>query len=171
MRTALLYLRERARTESEIRDKLEKKGFDAEVVAYILTRLRATGLLDDARFARDWAQARARKAIGSRRIRQELRMKGVSDSDTDAAIIAMRDQDAIQDAEFGDSSEYDPALASAVAFARRGLRRLSGQPDADVRRKLTQSLVRRGYSFTDARSAVSSAMLNEEDADDSDYTE
>ncbi|MDR2657080.1 MAG: RecX family transcriptional regulator [Oscillospiraceae bacterium] len=171
MHAALLYLREHARTEREMRDKLEKKGFDAEVVSYIVTRLRATGLLDDARFAIDWAQARARKAIGSRRVRQELRVKGVSDADADAAIIAMRGKDSIPDAEFDDSGEYDPTLASAIAFARRGLSRLSGQPAADVRRKLTQSLVRRGYGFTDARSAVSSAMLSAADADDSDYTE
>ncbi|GHU67812.1 regulatory protein RecX [Clostridia bacterium] len=159
MRTALQYLQQRARTEREMRSKLESKGFDAEVVSYILSRLYATDLLDDARFAAEWVQARSHKALGARRIRQELRAKGVPDDVADNALSALLEVDGFDATDTdGMDAAVNTSRSSAVAYAQRGLRRLNGQPDDVVKRKLTESLVRRGYSFSDARAAVLTAI-------------
>lgn len=154
MQTALGFLRERARTEHEIREKLTKKEFDEDIISYVVGRLRALGVLDDTRFAKEWVQARVKKALGARRIRQELRRKGLSDADIAEALALITEDEDSDDSD----SISNISRNSAAVFARRAVRRLDGQPDAVVMRKITQALVRRGYSWQDARGAALSAM-------------
>jgi len=93
-------------------------------------------LLSDARFAEQWAHSRARK-YGKNRIAQELRMKGISDSEARAALDAVPEEE-----------EYLRALEQA--------RRLSRKFQGDEK-KMFQSLVRKGYSFSMAKKAAHEA--------------
>jgi regulatory protein len=78
---ALKILARRQQSEQEIRWKLQARGFSGEVVAATINRLKDAGLLDDARFARDWAAYRlATHPVGRRRLRRELQEHGVAPS-------------------------------------------------------------------------------------------
>src|SRR5512136_2662216 len=52
---ALKLFNYRPRAEAEVRKKLEQRGVAETTIAEVLERLRRSGLIDDARFARDWA--------------------------------------------------------------------------------------------------------------------
>jgi regulatory protein len=149
-RAALTYLQRRARSEHETRAKLESKGYSAEIITQVLSRLREASLINDARFAKDWVQARSRKALGSRHIRKELRAMGVADVISNAALASLAEPD--------DPLDEDSPQSYAIAYARRCLRKLAGKPDDVIKHKLIQSLMRRGFSYDDAKSAASQAI-------------
>lgn len=78
LQVALRYLGFRARTEAEIRKKLERSGFAAEPIAMTLEQLRSYGYVNDEGLARDWTQSRAvRLGYGPRLVEQELGRRGV----------------------------------------------------------------------------------------------
>lgn len=90
---ALRLLGARARSEAELAAALHRRGFPAEAVAAVLARCRELGYLDDARFARDRAEALLRqgRAVGSR-LEADLRAHGVPDDlARDAAAAAGRE--------------------------------------------------------------------------------
>jgi regulatory protein len=66
----------------DLRRKLERKGYDAGVVAALLDVLRAENLLDDRRFAGNFVSYHAERGQGPARVRAELKGLGL-----DAALI------------------------------------------------------------------------------------
>ncbi len=134
---AMLLLRWRARSEAEVRSNLEKHHFPPTVIQHTLERLRAQGFLNDRRFAQEWVanrnefRPRSRKALTF-----ELRCKGLSESDIQAAIEAV--------------DEETLARAAAQAWLRR-LERQSARTGRtlewhDFRKKLGDFLARRGFA-------------------------
>lgn len=76
-----------ARTEQEIRGRLEAKGYGASERAKIIGAFAAEGLIDDVKFAREWVDRRITSSPRSAKvIRQELCDKGVSPEVTDNAL-------------------------------------------------------------------------------------
>ncbi|GAA4378235.1 regulatory protein RecX [Hymenobacter koreensis] len=68
------------RSHKEVEDKLRSYGLDEEEAGEITIRLVREKLLDDERFARSFVRGKYRlKKWGRRRIRQELKMRGVSE--------------------------------------------------------------------------------------------
>ena len=66
---------------------LERRAEESESVRRVLARLKQEKLLDDSRYALDFARARATsRRQGARRIVQELRKRGVPDRSIDDAI-------------------------------------------------------------------------------------
>lgn len=119
----------KARTESELRQRLVRKGFAPGIVTATIERLRELGLVDDADFARRFAEDRV--SIGHRgrhRIRAELLKRGVARSEIDAAVKAAPDES---------------AAAQAVAYKYR--QRNRGLEPAVLRRRLYGFLARRGF--------------------------
>src|SRR5262249_29277250 len=91
-------------------------------------------------FARWWAQARAeRRRIGSRRLQQELRTRGISAELAASAVTA--------------AFQEGPELERALAAGRQRLRALRGKPER-VPARLFAYLLRRGYPPTVVRQAV-----------------
>lgn len=128
---ALLLLRYRLRSRAEVAARLRQRGFSPSVSDSVVADLAAEGLLDDARFARAWAEHRALGQSGPARARAELRQKGVDPALVDEIV---RQVFAGQEADL------------AAALVERHLRRLSGLP-AEVRlRRLAGLLRRRGFS-------------------------
>ena len=104
----------RAHTEKEIVDKLSRAGYSERAVAYVMETLAKYKLIDDASYAESWVLTRAKRGVGPYRLRQELRRKGVSSEDAQAAI---------------DSLDEDDSLEAAASFAAKRLkncRRSSG---------------------------------------------
>ncbi len=103
-------------------------------MAPLLTDLEVRGYLDDAQFARAWAESRSRsRGAGPGRLRAELRARGV-----EAGLI----EAAIQET-FGDPATV---AASALAVATRRLEILKTRRPERVAARLRDYLLRRGYA-------------------------
>ena len=123
--------------------RLRSAGFDGEMVAEELVRLQEAGLLDDERFAQEFAeQALGRRLSGRRAVASSLAAKGVS-----RPLI----ERALQDVE-GD----EDARAAELARSRAG--RLRGLAPEVAYRRLVSFLARRGYEGSVARRAAASAL-------------
>lgn len=128
MNRALHFLGYRARSRSEVRERLRRYGYGEETVGAVIGRLEELGYLDDEEFARTVVREKARR-YGPRRVSADLRRSGV-----DAELA----QDIVEE-EFAERSEVEAARSAA---ARRYNRRGS---DAEARR-VYGFLMRRGYS-------------------------
>lgn len=133
---ALRLLGVRARSRSEIRERLQRRGFEAAEIESVLTRLTEAGLLDDAEFAHEWVQSRHRHSgRGRLALRRELRGKGVDEETVTQALAAI---------------EPDDERENALVLARRKLARSRLDPAdyeqrAKAYRQLAGLLGRRGY--------------------------
>jgi regulatory protein len=86
-------LARRSHSVHEMRQYLERRSGDPTLAASVLSRLRAGGLVDDARYARQFARDRsANRRQGRFRIARELRARGVADKHIAAAIEELASQ-------------------------------------------------------------------------------
>ncbi len=78
-KVALRYLSYRPRSETEIRHRLYRRGFDIETVEKTITRLKNKKLIDDVAFARFWVENRLLFKPKSRQLLSlELKQKGIA---------------------------------------------------------------------------------------------
>jgi regulatory protein len=127
---AFLLLSYKARTRSELTQRLTRKGFSPEIVSRTLQRLTELKMIDDAGFARRFAEDRI--AIGHKgkwRIRGELIKRGVAKEHIETALATAPDEKAA-------------AREVAEKYLSRN-RRL--EPDI-LKRRLYAFLARRGFS-------------------------
>jgi len=137
MATALRLLSYRPRSESELRQRLARRGTSPDLVDGTLQRLRELDLVDDAAFARGWVESRHRSSPRGRRLlRQELQAKGVG-GDVSRPLLEQID-------------EEDAALR---AGGRRALS-LRTSPYPEFRRRLVDFLRRRGFDYDTVRRTV-----------------
>ncbi|HAE85030.1 MAG TPA: RecX family transcriptional regulator [Anaerolineaceae bacterium] len=128
---ALHFLSYRSRSYKEVRTYLEHKGYATEVVEAVLAQLEQDGLIDDARFSREWVENRTTfRPRSQSMLGWELKRKGIS---PEAIETALTDAD-LDDADL------------ALQAARRALGRYAELPWEDFARKLGAYLQRRGFS-------------------------
>jgi|HigsolmetaAR203D_1030402.scaffolds.fasta_scaffold08966_3 regulatory protein len=138
-RAAMASLGRGGRTRKELEALLRRKGFAERVARPALDRLAREGWLDDGRYAREFARARAEGYYKGRNlIRSELLRRGVSRSDADEAIRVI---------------DPETERRAAVEAARKKWPSLRGEKRDRVR-KLAQFLYRRGYAAGIVREAV-----------------
>ena len=144
MEKAVALLAMRPRTQQEIADALRKNAYPERTIARVMARLDEAGYINDSDFAEQWAASRTNKGMGSRRIRMELRRKGVGSEAIDEALSAI---------------DEDDLLSGALKAARKAA---SGKDlfDPKDRQKILAALARRGYGYTEAKQALD--MLKEE---------
>ncbi len=129
---ALRLLARRARTRHELGAALAADGITEPVRRGILAELEEQGLVDDRRFAVEYARSRAEARFhGPHRLRHDLRRLGVARADVDAAIEAV----------FG--GEEQAARARALVARRLG----DGPVDERAVRRIVGLLRRRGYDY------------------------
>ena len=135
---AYRYLGHRDRTVAEIRRHLEAKRVEPATIDEAVAELHAQSYLDDARFARRFAEdRRTLDAWGAERIERKLRGAGVASEHIEAALGAQ---------------SADEEREAAIALLRR---RLSSPPQDDrSRERALGLLVRRGYDLELAYDAV-----------------
>lgn len=138
MDKAVSLLASRSRTEKEIVVSLQKNAYPEQIIARVMARLIEAGYLNDTDFAEHWAASRSNKGIGARRIRMELRQKGVSQEEIDAALSAVDDDDVMQ---------------GALKIAEKAARGKDLSSPSD-RQKILAALARRGYDFSVAKLAL-----------------
>ncbi len=123
----------RPRSRGELAGRLKRLGFSPDVAEYVIGDLTTRGMLDDAHFARAWAEYRALGRQGPARVRAELRAKGVAPPLIDEAVRAV-------------FSGQEEQLAGEVV--EHHLRRLRDLPVEIRVRRLVGLLRRRGFSGT-----------------------
>ncbi|HMD32937.1 MAG TPA: regulatory protein RecX [Candidatus Acidoferrales bacterium] len=139
--SAIRALMRRAHSISEMRKTLERRCRDADLVQAELARLKQQNLLDDARYARDFARTRAAgRRQGRMRITQELRRRGVPDRHIEEAleeVFATNDESAL--------------LRERL---QRKLRSIRGPLDERRLASIYRSLLRAGFSPDQVRKAI-----------------
>ena len=141
-RAALRAVARRDHARFDLRRRLLQKQHPAAAIEGALDRLTAAGLLDDARFARDYASAKVGRGRGPVRLVRDLQAQGV---DRRIAEEAVRSSFAADD--------VDPTrVVRALAEKRAG--QLAGLPVAVRKRRLVAFLARRGFGGADVRALV-----------------
>jgi len=74
---AIKILTRREHSEHEISHKLSSKGYSEEDIEQVLAQLQTQGYQSDARFCEHYIRHRSGRGYGPRRIRMELKEKGV----------------------------------------------------------------------------------------------
>ena len=167
MEIAARFLGTRPRTRWEVERRLRRAGAEDPVIEATVERLSALGYLDDAAFARWWAEQRDRGSPrGRRMIEAELRQHGVPRDVIEehrAELVAP---------ERGAEAASLPATEEERAMAALD-RHLRGRPLPDDRagqQRLGMFLVRRGFDPDTVRSALRTAgAARADDADDADH--
>jgi regulatory protein len=150
---AMLFLSYRARSESEIRQNLRKHEIPEPVIEQTLERLRQDGLANDNQFARAWVENRTTFRPRSRRLMaMELRQKGLAEEAVSAAVESVDDE------------------ALAYEAAQKRATRFKGLEWTEFRKKLSDFLARRGFSYS-VIAPVVNRIWNEVRKDEQHYEE
>lgn len=138
----------RARSRAELARRLAARGYAPEVSERALDRLTEVGLVDDAAFAEQWVHSRHTfSGRGKQALAQELRRKGVAQSDAVSALAGIT---------------ADDEESRAADLIRRKLRSLPRDLDHDKAiRRLVGMLARRGYSQSTAYRVVKAALADQ----------
>ena len=136
LQQALLFLSYRARSEKEIRQNLSKHEIPGAVIEETLERLRRDGFANDKNFASAWVENRSTfRPRGRRALALELRQKGIDDSTIESALE--------------DVDEEALAYEAGQKKARKLTLSLSkGQEWSEFRKKMSEFLARRGFSYS-----------------------
>jgi regulatory protein len=128
---ALLYLSYRARSENEIRQNLTKHEIPDAVIEETLERLRRDGFANDKKFASAWVENRSTfRPRGRRALALELRQKGIDDSTIESALEGVDEE------------------ALAYEAGQKKARKLKVQEWNEFRKKMSEFLARRGFSYS-----------------------
>lgn len=113
---ALRLLARREHSRAELTRKLGEDGNDADVAA-LLSRLEECGLLSDARFAGQFVASRAAR-FGTRRLRHDLKQRGVPDSEVSEALAAVEEDETTR-ARAVWSRKFDQLPGDAKSWAKQ----------------------------------------------------
>ena len=130
LNAAIRYLSYRPRSRSEVRRRLQQKGFDNDTIEAVIAKLKEQGLIDDIDFARFWKENRDSFSPRSQWLTKlELKQKGVADDIIDQVVKTIDDED----------SAYRAALSKARSLPRSDYQ--------GFRRRLGEYLKRRGFGY------------------------
>lgn len=130
----------RGRSTQEIIGRLRRKGMRPDAVESAVGRLETDGVLDDARFAREFAHQHHTRGYGPVWILAALSRRGVERHAAERAVAALE----------ADTNAED----RVVALARKRAARLRGLAPQTARRRLVGYLRRRGYSADQVLAAL-----------------
>jgi len=120
------------------------------IIAELLERYQSSGLIDDRRFAQNFARSQRDRGASKRMIEQKLRLRGVS-TELASEVLVTPDSRASE-------------LEAAQAFARR--RRLgphrSPETRAGFRHKDLMALARAGFDYDTATRVVGNSSSEDE---------
>ena len=134
---ALTHLSATQKTEKQIRDFLAKKGYLTAVADYVVEKLRGYGFLNDGEYAESYVGFAAEKK-GGKLIRMELKSKGISDENIDAALETLREE------------TQEEAAKTLLAKYMRGK-----TADKQMLAKAARYLFRKGFDYDVTRAALS----------------
>lgn len=134
-------LRQRPRSEHEVRIRLKQKGYEESVIEEVIADFRRVGELDDMKFARIWMESRMRmNPVGDVVLKYELREKGVSDPIIEATLAEK-------------AKEYDE-YEVAFNMAKEKFERFKKLDKRKAMKRIYDFLVRRGFTYDNVRRVV-----------------
>ena len=86
---AFLLLKFRLRSEHELYERL-KKRFEEGVIKDALGFLKEKNFINDTLFAKTWIESRLKKPFGLRRLKEELKVKGINKETIDSQISEIK---------------------------------------------------------------------------------
>ncbi len=143
---ALTHLSATRKTEKEIRTYLAGKGYLPAVVEYVVEKLQGYRFLNDGEYAQDYVESAAARK-GGRRIRMELKSKGVSDTDIDEALSSR-----------AEGAEEDAAKTVLAKYMR------NKPVDKETLQKAYRYLMGKGFDYEAARAALQSLGDTDDEA-------
>jgi regulatory protein len=147
---ALNLLTARPYTARNLRRKLVQKGFAAADTDAAIERLLGNGLLDDSRYAAQFARGRLLgPGTSRRRIRQQLYQRGIPAELADSAIETVIQEESV---------DLDAVVEKD---ARKKLTSLAGLDPLVIRRRLYAHLARRGYDLDEINAVLKKVMKAE----------
>lgn len=137
---AFLLLKFRLRSENELKLRLRQKGFSEGLSQETINFLKDKKFIDDRVFARGWVNARLRRPLGLRKIKQELIQKGL-------------DKEIIESSLFQAKEHYNEGqIVSQLAQQR--FSRLKGIDPLKAKMRVYAYLMRRGFAIDIVREIV-----------------
>ncbi len=127
-----MLLKFRLRSEKEIRLRLKKKKVDQKIIEETVAFLKDQDFINDNYFAHAWLESRLKRPLGLRRIKEELRQKGIDKEIIDSQIEEVRKN----------YSEED----IVIEIAQEKFKRLKNITRELAKRRLYAYLLRRGFS-------------------------
>ena len=125
----------RMMSRKELAERLGRKGIAPDTVVEAVDWLESLGAVDDAAYAGAVARHYAAGGYGPGRVRQELQKRGIPRELWDSALAQLPD--------------------SAAAIEKFLQSKLKGRtPDRTTLKKLSDALLRRGFSWNDIRPAL-----------------
>ena len=140
-------LARRGFARQDLRRRLVQRQHPAAAVDVALARLDAVGLLDDARYARQYAASRSARGRGPARLLSDLLAQGVERGTAEDAVSAALQEEGV-----------DP-LEVARRVARQRASSLGALPIDVRRRRLAAFLVRRGFGGANLATVVREAVI------------
>ncbi|KUE78826.1 hypothetical protein ATO46_08570 [Aeromonas schubertii] len=137
MNFAMRSLASKESGERELADRLLRQGVDEAMAAEVVARCKASGWVDDARYAGMLVRSLARRHYGPQKVRFELRRKGITGGQAETALEA---------------EDIDWFTLAADWLARKGAG--SDLSDPRVRAKLARALLGRGFVQDQVRHAL-----------------
>jgi len=129
---AFFLLKYRLRSVEELRFRLKNKKHSEAAIKNTVDFLIEKRFLDDAEFSRAWISSRLKRPYGLRRIKQELKLKGV-----DKKVI----EDQVKDLSRG----YSEAEIVSLIVEKR-FEKLKGLEPVKARVRVYSYLIRRGFT-------------------------
>ena len=141
---AMDYLGRGMKTAKQMRDYLEKKGYDSRVVDYVVTKLKEYHYIDDDAYARLYVERNA-STKGDRRLKQELIQKGIAVSRAEEFAVTDEEQ----------------ALSNATRLAERYMK--NKPVTVKALQNLQRYLLSRGYGYDIVNAILHIYKLNTDD--------
>ena len=132
---AMDYLGRGMKTAKQMRDYLDKKGYDAKVVDYVVNKLKEYRYIDDDAYAKLYVERNA-ATKGDRRLKQELIQKGIT----------------VSRAEQFANTDDEQALSNATRLADKYMK--NKPTTVKTLQNLQRYLLNRGYGFDVVNSVV-----------------
>jgi regulatory protein len=129
---SFLLLKFRLRSERELYERLKRKKFDEDTINATLSFLKEKGFLDDGFFAKSWVNSRLKKNLGLRRIKEELKIKGLSQEIIERELKRIK-------------ADYPEAEIVAQILSSK-FKKISSEDPLKAKRRKYAYLLRRGFS-------------------------
>ena len=144
---ALNLLAARAYTRRSLERKFASKGFTPDEIAREIQSLEASRLVDDEKFAREYARQKLTSGGKSvRRVQLELTHKGISSALARAALETVLSEERI-----------DPVISLRTAGEKK-LAMMRGLDTQTRRKRLMAFLARRGFEIDDIRRFIAETL-------------
>ncbi len=131
----------RPRSSKELQDRLKQKSFSEPVVAETIEYFTQLGLIDDRQFTKAWIASRLNKPFGFRRIKEELKIKGIDPEIVKEAI-----------AEIADNGYPEDEIVRKLAQKRA--KKYPPAAKQLIQQRVYGYLVRRGFSTSAVMKAI-----------------